>query len=354
MRTRTIPSASLPALALVALATLASADHASRLPASLLIYPEFDNRQANLTLVTVTNTNCDFTPDQGLLLAGTIDVEFNYIGKYDAAGNPIQCPKFDRTVRLSPCDTFTFITSAHNPGQQQGFVYAFAKRPTDGEPVDFDHLIGNVARINGIESIEYSTNAVAFVGYGDETFTGGTTDHDDDGIRDLDDSEYADSADRLLIPRFLASSGRGVAGYDSELVLIGLAGGAQFTTVADFLVYNDNEEVFSATYTFKCWERVQLATISGAFTQAFLQGTNHASGEILGASSQEAGWFEVTGNVAFSTVEQIDDPAIYAVLVERLLAGAAASDLPWESSFHNDSGDLFPQTLLGDGGLDGQ
>jgi len=319
--------------------------HAKRLPAALLLYPEFDNRQANLTLITVTNTNCDFSPAQGLLLAGAIDVEFHYIGKYDAAGNPINCPKFDRTVRLSPCDTFTFITSAHNPGQQQGFVYAFAKRPTDGVPIDFDHLIGNVARINGIESIEYSTNAAAFQGQsGVQPYT--PTDDDGDGILELGDSNYSSVGERILVPRFLASGGRG--GYDSELILIGLSGGAQFTTVADFLVYNDNEEVFSANYTFRCWDRVKLTSISGAFANAFLQSTNHAAGEILGANLQEAGWFELKGSVAFSTAAQIDGPAIYAVLVEKLLSGAAASDLPWESQEVNQKGVLFPQSLTGD------
>jgi len=334
----------LAAAVLLALTVTASAQHAQRHSASLLLYPEFDNRQANLTLVTVSNTNCDFTAVGGSLLAGTIDVEFNYMGRYDPKGNPIPCQKLDRTVRLTPCDTFTFITSAHNPEHEQGFVYAFAKSAATGEALDFDWLIGQAVKVNGIQALGYSTNAVAFRG---EASPGQPTDQDDDGIRDLDGTEYEGLGERLFVPRFVASGIR--AGYDSELVLIGLSGGAQFTTVVDFLVYNDNEEAFSATHTFQCWERVKLTSISGAFGNAFLQGTNHDPDEILGADLQESGWFEFWGQVAFSSAAQIDHPAVYGVLIERLLAGAAVADLPWESEKPTLLGDLFPQTLLGDG-----
>ena len=56
----------------------------------------------------------------------------------------------------------------------------------------------------------------------------------------------------------------------SELVLIALSGGRAFTTTLDFAIFNDNEEPFSAQYTFQCWERVPLPAISGVFDQDFL------------------------------------------------------------------------------------
>ncbi len=135
-------------------------------------------------------------------------------------------------------------------------------------------------------------------------------------------------------------------------VLLGLSGGAVFQTVVDFLIYNDNEEVFSAQRQFQCWERVPLDTISSVFTNEFLKTTDHALNEPLGATARESGWIHLDGSVAFSTVEQIDDPAIYAVLVERVSRGAGAADLPFECGSQC-NGTLWPNGPLGDDGLDG-
>ena len=64
---------------LVAAATLGlSADAVSdgRNPGSLLLYPEFDNRAGDVTVLTVTNTT-----------ASEVDVEFVYIGVEGAGGS---------------------------------------------------------------------------------------------------------------------------------------------------------------------------------------------------------------------------------------------------------------------------
>jgi hypothetical protein len=118
----------------------------------------------------------------------------------------------------------------------------------------------------------------------------------------------------------------------------------------NFWIYNDNEEAFSAQYLFRCWDRVSLGSINGAFNQSFLTTTNHNPLEILGAPSRESGWFRVYGSTAFSTAEQIQDPAIYAVLVE-IIGSHGASDLPFESPSLNDprNGALFPTGPFGDG-----
>ena len=68
----------------------------------------------------------------------------------------------------------------------------------------------------------------------------------------------------------------------------------------------------------------------------------------MGANYRNAGWIRLNGLVANSDgPETIEDPAIYAVLIER--AGLyAAADLPWEECNQN-NGDLLPLGNFGDG-----
>lgn len=331
----------LTGLTALGMATTALAD--GRNPGSLLLFPEFDNRTMNVTLLTVTNTNSDFTPN-GTGFNGSVKIEFVYIGKYAQGGAELDCLEFNREHLLTPNDTLTLLTSAHNPGQEQGFVYAFAKNPQTGAAIVFNHLIGNLVTLNGLWSLDYSMNPVSFLGIG--SGAGTATDVDGDGHRDLDGVEYENVTDEVYIPRFLGQGGA----FQSELILVGLAGGRMFDTIVNFWIYNDNEEAFSAQYLFNCWDRVPLATINGAFNTSFLQQTNHAPNEIIGASGYESGWFKVYGATAFSSAEQIVDPAIYAVLVE-IIASHGAADLPFESPAINEprNGALFPTGPFGDG-----
>lgn len=333
----------LTGLTALGLATAAFAD--GRNPGSLLLYPEFDNRTMNVTLLTVTNTNSDFTPlPSGFGFAGTVLVEFVYIGKYGTGGNELTCIETNRTALLTPNDTITLLTYAHNPQHEQGFVYAFARNPQTGAAIVFNHLIGNVVTLNGLWQLDYSMNPVSFLGIG--AGTGTATDLDGDEVRDLDGTEYENVTDEIYIPRFLGQGGA----FASELILVGLAGGRLFDTVVNFWIYNDNEEAFSAQYLFRCWQRVPLASINGAFNQSFLVNTNQNQNEILGAPARESGWFKVYGNTAFSTAEQIQDPAIYAVLIE-IIGTHGAADLPFESPSINEprNGALFPTGPFGDG-----
>jgi hypothetical protein len=335
------------ALAVLALGSTALAE--GREPGSLLIFPEFDNRAGDVTMFTVTNTNTDFSHNPITNLPrGSVKVHFIYVGRVDASGNPVSCLEFDRETILSPGDTYTFLTRSHNPLQQQGFMYAYAKHVTSGQAIGFDYLIGNALFLNGISSIDYSMNPISL-----RAGVAGSTDLDADGNRDLDGAEYEQLPDEILIPRFLATrigGGEGGPILRSDLILLGLSGGAQFETIADFLVYNDNEEVFSAQRQFRCWERIPLDVISGIFLQSFLVTTNHAANEPLGAPGRESGWMRVDGGVAFSMIDQIDDPAIYAVLVERTARVAGAADLPFERG-EQDNGSLWPNVPFGDNGM---
>jgi hypothetical protein len=303
-------------------------------PGSLLLFPEFDNRTANVTLVTVTNTN-------GSVANGTVEVEFVYIGKYDHTGAELPCLEFNRTHVLTPNDTLTVVTSAHNPQQQQGYLYVFAKDRVTHQPIVYNHLIGNVVTMQGIESVDFSMNPVSFVGIGN----GVITDVDGDGNRDLDGTEYEGVPEEVYIPRFIGWNERL---YRSELILVALSGGTAFTTIAGMWIYNDNEEAFSAQHSFRCWTRKSLRSLNGVFSQSFLASTNHAANEVLGYPSVETGWIRVYGQTAFSTAEQINDPALYAVLIE-IVSGHGAADLPFESVELQANGALLPNSPFGDG-----
>ena len=338
-----------PKFALLGLAALGLASSAlanGRNPGSLLLFPEFDNRSSHLTLLTVTNTNTGVNADGS---NGTVRVEFVYIGRYGLGGTSLNCLETNRTETLTANDTLSLLTSYHNPNHEQGYVYAFAKNATTGRATAFNYLIGNLLTLEGLEQLEYSMNPVAFKGFGNAQ---GDTDFDNDGVRDLDGVEYEPVADEIYIPRFIGSSVNypsAVPGlYDSELLLLGLSGGTRFDTVVNFWVCNDNEEAFSAQYQFHCWDRVRLSAINGVFTQDFLHNsTNDAPNEILGAPNVESGWIRVYGGNAYSTAENIDDPAVYAVLVERI-GGYGAADLPFESVATQTNGDLLPTTIFGD------
>ncbi len=319
-----------------------------REPGSLLLFPEYRNGPGRVTLFTVTNANCDS-------LSGVTDVEFRYI-------DGDTCAEANESEFLTPCDTYSFLTTSHTGPVGNGYAYAYAKKSSSskanpaGIPHVFNHLTGHLMVVDAWSSLDYSVNAVSFKGIGPQ---GAPTDTDGpggngDGIRDLDNREYEPAPDRLYIPRFLGQD-VGQEIVRSELILINLSGGAAFRaspafpgggTLVSILGYNDNEIIFSAEHAFTCWDRVHLNDISSAFRNSNLRGFNSDPNEIGGWPTREAGWFKIDGATSSSTVETIQDPAIYAVLVETI-RGRAASDLPFEFC-SQENGDLIPVNIFGD------
>ena len=247
------------------------------------------------------------------------------------------CEEFDRTETLTAADTITLLTRAHNPEHVLGYAFAYAV-DEEGAAVAFDGLIGQQLVVDGITSLQHSINAVDFRA---GVAAGAHTDLDADDILDLNGSEYESAPGKLLFPRFFGQS----SFFDGYLILIGLSGGREFQTTADFLLTNDNEEIFSTEHTFGCWDRFYLQDISAAFSQQFLSTTDHDSEELYGAPSYETGWFSMEGAVASSGAHSIPDPAIYGVYVERAVSLGGA-DLPFEGCKR--SGHLFPRGNFGD------
>lgn len=303
-------------LLLAALVGPAAADNR---PGSLVLFPEFDNRPGTLQLLTITNTN----PSEA------VTVEVIYIDGED-------CGEFNRHVQLTPNDTITVVTRVHNPTMGRGYAYAFAKESVTGDPINFDHLIGACIQLaGGVDELgagpRGSVPPLVFTGAGAH---GTSTELNGDGLRNMDGSEYQQLPDRILIPRFLGQqshggSSAGDPGNRSRLFLIGLTGGARFTTTVDFLIHNDNEEVFSSEYSFDCWAAVRLSDISGIFNSSYLQAfTNQDPNEVFGTPRTEAGWILLDGAVASSASTTYADPAILAFLGETL-AGQANAQLPF-------------------------
>jgi hypothetical protein len=295
-----------------------------RVPASLLLYPEFDNRPGQITMLSLTNTNHHY-------LEGRVRVEFRYI-------DSTTCLESNRSEALTPDDTIVVVTRTHNPVQNRGYVYAYA---TDigGNPISFNFLTGDALVFDGIENIDYGMNAFTWRSPVD---TRKWTDLDADGIRDLNGIEYEPSPDVILVPRFLGQN----ATSHGSMIFVNLSGGAAFTTTVDLQIFNDNEDPFSAQYVFQCWAKAPLLSISGMFSNSMLHASMDDPEEVLGDPTMEAGWLRLDGNVAASTATQIQDPAFLAVLVEN--RGAySTSDLPFELCTQT-NGDLLPIGLLGD------
>jgi hypothetical protein len=300
-------------LSIAALGALVAPTRADALkPGSFLLFPEFNNQGGNLTLFTITNVN-------GSSQSGAVDVHLIYV---DASN----CLRTDRLEHMTARDTVTFLTYFHVSGLARGYMYAYALDPITHKSIDFDWLIGAALRLDAINSVSYSLDAIPFQGL---TGPGLPTDTNFNGKPDLNGIEYEKAHSRLYFPRFFGQFTPPVSSglFMSDLILLQPLGNAGVTTTTGFLVYNDNEEGFSADFSFQCWTRVPLASISGAFTDSFLHATNQNPNEVEGATNIEAGWFEVKGLTASSTQGTTSNPPIFGVLVDLRAVGSA--ELPF-------------------------
>jgi len=287
-------------------------------PGSLLLFPEYDN--ASATLLTVTNTQLD---------QSALPIEIHWVYVDQAA-----CQATEVVDTLARADTLTVLTSAHRPGASRGYVYAYAASPLTHRAIAHDFLIGVASRFDAVSASSYGIEALAFGS--PQVAQGAHTDLDSDGVRDLNGIEYDAVPDTLLVPRFFGQS----AALQSQLILISLVTPTGFSTIVDFLYFNDNEVPVSGQHEFSCWKRLPLLDINGTFDDDFLQSLDHAANEIAGWSFEETGWFEVDGLVATQGAQVIPDPAVLAFLVET--RGRSSAETPYGLGTQTGGGLLGP------------
>lgn len=295
-----------------------------RQAASLVLWPEFDNRAGRVTMLSISNANRHY-------VHGHVRVEFRYI-------DSISCLETNRTEVLTPNDTLTVMTRVHQGGTGRGYAYAFAVDEFN-RPISHNFLVANEIVIDGVGGLDYDMNAFTWRAIPPMK---ALTDLDADGIRDLNGYEYEPSPDVILIPRFLGQT-PGTAG---SLIFVGLSGGASFDTTVQLQIFNDNEDPFSAQYSFRCWSKVPLLSVSGMFSNSMLHASDDNDLEVLGLPTMETGWIRLDGLLAQSTNTVILDPAFLAVLVEGRGTYSTA-DLPFELCTQT-NGDLLPLGPLGD------
>jgi hypothetical protein len=288
----------------------------AQVPASFLLFPEYDTRPGQLSFLTITNVN-------GSTETGAIKVHFNYV-------DSLTCLQSDFLFSLTPRDTVTFLASAHVPAGRQGYAWGVARHATTNQMIRFDHLIGALLRIDGTAAADWSVQTFGFVG---KTAPGAATDLDFDGRPDLDGLEYEKAPNQFFVPRFLGQTSEPAPRGStlSDLILLQPLASPGVTTTTAFLIYNDNEEVYSAQYSFTCWKRVRLGAISGTFLESFLDQSNDNANEVIGMPSIESGWFQVRGQSAVgSSGQSTPNPPVLGVMVE--LRPHSAADLPYVES----------------------
>ncbi len=317
----------------VGLASLASA--AADTPGSLLLFPEYNSAPGVFTVISVANTK---NGPQGLPTAPAIRAHFVYI---DGA----TCQETDRFEPLTPNDLVTVIAGFHNSISARGFLYVYAVDAASGAAVKWDWLIGSQMQLDGISTFNYSYNPISFKAGRFAPADGSPTDQDGDGVRDLNGIEYEKSWNEILIPQFFGQGN----GRRSELVLINLTGRFDFEATANFLVYDDYENVYSTQYRWRCWVKVPLSRmpphgdpatgIDNLFENSLLA-AGGGQGTIAGAPGLETGWMRIRGSTASSSTSQIANPSIIAVLDETI-GTFGMSDIPYLVDQTNVKGDLL-------------
>ncbi len=331
---------------LLTLATVASLATIARAgadtPSSLLLFPEYNSNPGVYTVISVANTK---SGPQGLPTAPAVRAHFVYI---DGA----TCQETDRFEPLTPNDLVTVIAGFHNSASAKGFLYVYAIDANTGVAIKWDWLIGSQMQLDGISTFNYSYNPIGFKAGTFATADGSPTDQDGDGARDLNGVEYEKAWNEILIPHFFGQGN----GRRSELVLINLSGRYEFLATANFLVYDDYENVYSTQYQWRCWTKVPLSKtapqgdatgIDNLFNNTFLASAG-GQGVLQGAPSVETGWMRIRGSTASSTATQISSPAIIAVLDETI-GTYGMGDIPYMVDQTNIKGDLLaPAGPIGD------
>jgi hypothetical protein len=283
-------------------------------PASCLLFPKYDTGTGHIAVMTITNVG-DMT----------LAIRLVWVDSED-------CTPEDQWIELTAGDTFTFLDQAMNPEfDEQGFMYAYvvesigSKLEEDADCLIGQELIFEVGFPGG--NLNWGINAVPFTALNIVK----------DGKLHLDGVEYDCAPYKLYFPRFFGQGPNDGITAESYMILINLVGGQHFEQQADVLVYNDNEQAFSSTVYFPCWDITKLTNISGATTATNLLSSNHDPLELWDGNNNplvphvKTGWLIIESDWVWNPQTSFvhDDPSLYGVLIEKI-GGLSAADLPWQ------------------------
>jgi len=223
---------------------------------SVLAFPYIEGA---INLISITNTNQDRTVLSNNLMTGTIRVHYQYVGSET-------CSVHDRVEVLTPGDITTVLVSDHVPGFTKGWLYVVAEDFETGRPIDFDYLTGDALWIDPTINRLHDVPGIAFRSGAEESgapagrSTGNTwafTDIDSDGKLDFNDIEYERMPQIHYLPTFFEQSGSIL----DELVLVSPLG-RDYEVIVNSLMFNNDEDSFSANIRFTCWDVIKFEDIS--------------------------------------------------------------------------------------------
>jgi len=330
-----------PLLMAGCLATVAPAQPRQLEPGSILLYPQVDSRlgAGRGTIINVTNTNSSRIVFPNNLRGGDVRLHYNYV-----AGT-VPWGLTDLAEFLTPNDTLTVLAGDHNPQMELGFLLVIATDIETETAIDFDYLIGSEIVVDVVGDEIWDLPAIPFKAlitggprsgtghfFTDPLANGGNA----NGAVDFDGIEYDYWPDKLYLDSFHQVS----ALVTGDLILVSLLG-QDFRISVGFLIYDNEEDVFSRTFDFICWTSVTLDQISNVFRN-------------LGGNPNEfrSGWCRIDGSGAVNLLTGVIwrneggsgtySPPIMGSFVQRMLMAPTfgAGDLLHQTGFQN--GNEFP------------
>jgi hypothetical protein len=275
-------------------------------PGSCILFPYYDTSGATMSIHTVTNVGTQ-----------SVAVRIVFV-------NGVTCEPVSTKHTLTAGDTFTFAAHGFVSQPQTGFVYVYVLDSFfDVLEKKADVLIGQEIVVGYWNSllVNFSMNAVNFQALNVVK----------DGKLHLDGTEYTCAPKTLYFPRFFGQQG---LNFFSKLIVLNLTGGRWFGVNIHLWAYNDNEQPYDMWFETNCFEVFYLGDMAPFFDMVFLRKSNHDPYEPWPFHSfAETGTMKMTGDFAQSklTGKIIDDPGIYAVLVEGVgTLGFTAADLPMQ------------------------
>jgi len=288
-----------------ALATKVSAQPNYNTPASVLVFPIVDSRlgQGMGTVISVTNTNRNRVINTNTNLPfGTVQVRYWYI-KGTAPWTMTDIPEL-----LTPNDILTVLAGNHNPETEIGWLAVIAEDPTTDVLINFNYLIGDEIVVDVAGSRTWQVNAMGFQALATGTVQPNgapSADDDGDGEADVNGNEYVRPPNVQYYSSFFQQS----ATMEGDLIIVALRN-SDWRYEVSFLIYDNEEDVFSRNFFFICWTRVALRDISSVFRN-------------LGGSpaEEQVGWARIDSPTAIHTLtgRVIGNPGILCARSQRVL-----------------------------------